>query len=104
MSKIPVYFMPGLAASAQFLSEYNFLKLILKCIYGKFRWLRSLWTIMPRELPKKRPGVNRSFVWRYSGSEMAKHINTRKVIIISSVKSNLESPKDEKPRPLRLTN
>jgi hypothetical protein len=54
MSKIPVYFMPGLAASASILSEYNFLKLILKYILdGKFRWLRSLWTIMPRELPKK---------------------------------------------------
>jgi hypothetical protein len=32
MSKIPVYFMPGLAASTAILKEYNFQKLILKCI------------------------------------------------------------------------
>jgi hypothetical protein len=32
MSKIPVYFMPGLAASTAILKEY-FQKLILKCIF-----------------------------------------------------------------------
>jgi hypothetical protein len=32
MSKIPVYFMPGLAASTAILKEYNFQKL-MKCIF-----------------------------------------------------------------------
>jgi hypothetical protein len=50
--------------------------------------LVNLWTIMPRELPKSKR--KSSSDWSFFGGilvqEMAKHINTRKVIIISSVK------------------
>lgn len=99
MSKIPVYFMPGLAASA--------------LIFERIKLPEDVFEIqlLEWEIPLNKESLD-EYAKRMSGKikhenpvligvsfggilvqEMAKYINARKVIIISSVKSNLEFPR-----------
>lgn len=100
MSKIPVYLMPGLAASTAIFerivlpeNDFEIHLLEWEIPLGK----ESLADYAKRIAAKiKQPnpvliGVS------FGGilvQEMAKYIDVRKVIIISSVKSNLEFPQD----------
>jgi hypothetical protein len=89
MSKIPAYyFMPGLAASASIFERIQLPEADFEVHLWEIPLAKESLDDYAKRIAKikREPGVNRSFVWRYSGSEMAKHINTRKVIIISSVK------------------
>jgi pimeloyl-ACP methyl ester carboxylesterase len=99
MSKIPVYFMPGLAASAAI-----FERVILPEDIFEIHLLE--WEIplaneslaeYAQRITKKIKHENPVLVGVSFGGilvqEMAKYIDARKVIIISSVKSNLEFPR-----------
>ena len=98
MSKIPVYFMPGLAASSAI-----FEKIILP--ENEFEMILLEWEIpLDNEtLPQYAKRISNKIVHpnpvligvSFGGilvQEMAQFINVRKVIIISSVKTNLEFP------------
>ena len=99
MSKIPVYFMPGLAASAAIFER-------IKLPEADFDVHLLEWEIpLPKEslvdyakrMTDKIKDENPVLIGVSFGGilvqEMAKHIDARKVIIISSVKSNLEFPR-----------
>jgi pimeloyl-ACP methyl ester carboxylesterase len=98
MSKIPVYFMPGLAASPTIFEniklpedqfEMHFLEWFLP---NDKESIESYALRMAEKIQDENPvlvGVS------FGGGlvqEIAKHIKTQKVIIISSVKSNTEFP------------
>ncbi|WP_166921897.1 alpha/beta hydrolase [Flavobacterium poyangense] len=99
MSKIPVYFMPGLAASSSIFER-------IQLDDSVFEICLLEWEIpFPKEslsdyalrITKKIKHSNPVLIGVSFGGilvqEIAKHINARKVIIISSVRSNLEFPK-----------
>jgi len=99
MDKIPVYFMPGLAASSAIFER-------IRLPESEFEMFFLEW-----EIPKEKETLS-NYAKRMVGKikhenpvligvsfggilvqEMKRYIPTRKVIIISSVKSNLEFPK-----------
>ncbi|PBJ13661.1 alpha/beta hydrolase family protein [Flavobacterium sp. ACN6] len=99
MSKIPVYFMPGLAASSSIFER-------IKLDGTIFEMCLLEW-----EIPKPKESLS-DYALRISKNikhenpvligvsfggilvqEIAKHINARKVIIVSSVRSNVEFPR-----------
>lgn len=99
MSKIPVYFMPGLAASATI-----FERIVLPEDVFEMHLLE--WEIplaneslaeYAQRITKKIKHENPVLIGVSFGGilvqEMAKYIDAKKVIIISSVKSNLEFPR-----------
>ncbi|NGY38461.1 alpha/beta hydrolase [Flavobacterium sp. XN-5] len=99
MSKIPVYFMPGLAASAAIFER-------IKLPEADFEVHLLEWEIpllkeslvdyakrMTDKIKEKNPVLIGVSFGGILVQEMAKHIDARKVIIISSVKSNLEFPR-----------
>lgn len=99
MSKIPVYFMPGLAASPAIFER-------IKLDESVFETCLLEWEIPhPKEplsdyalrISKKIKHENPVLIGVSFGGilvqEIAKHIQTRKVIIISSVRSNVEFPR-----------
>ncbi|SDX51159.1 alpha/beta hydrolase [Flavobacterium degerlachei] len=99
MSKIPVYFMPGLAASATI-----FERIVLPEDIFEMHLLE--WEIplaneslaeYAQRITKKIKHENPVLIGVSFGGilvqEMAKYIDAKKVIIISSVKSNLEFPR-----------
>ncbi|KLT70872.1 MULTISPECIES: alpha/beta hydrolase [Flavobacterium] len=99
MSKIPVYFMPGLAASSSIFER-------IQLDDSVFEVCLLEWEIpLPKEslseyalrITKKITHPNPVLIGVSFGGilvqEMARHINARKIIIISSVRSNLEFPK-----------
>jgi pimeloyl-ACP methyl ester carboxylesterase len=99
MSKIPVYFMPGLAASSSIFER-------IKLDENIFEMHLLEWEIpQPKEtlsdyalrISKNIKHENPVLVGVSFGGilvqEISKHIKTRKVIIISSVRSNLEFPR-----------
>lgn len=99
MSKIPVYFMPGLAASSSIFER-------IKLDENIFEMFLLEWEIpQPKELltdyalriSKNIKHENPVLIGVSFGGilvqEIAKHIDTRKVIIISSVRSNVEFPR-----------
>jgi pimeloyl-ACP methyl ester carboxylesterase len=99
MSKIPVYFMPGLAASTAIFER-------IALPSDTFEMILLEWEIpldneslaaYAKRITKKIQHENPVLVGVSFGGilvqEMAKHIDARKVIIISSVKSNLEFPR-----------
>jgi pimeloyl-ACP methyl ester carboxylesterase len=99
MSKIPVYFMPGLAASASIferirLPEADFEVHLLE---WEIPLAKESLDDYSKRIAEKIKRENPVLIGVSFGGilvqEMAKHINTRKVIIISSVKSNLEFPR-----------
>ena len=98
MSKIPVYFMPGLAASAMI-----FERIILSA--DVFETVLLEWEIpldketlfdyakrMAQKITHKNPVLIGVSFGGILVQEMSKFIDARKVIIISSVKSNSEFP------------
>lgn len=99
MSKIPVYFMPGLAASATIFER-------IKLPEADFEIHLLEWEIpltkeslvgyakrMTDKIKEENPVLIGVSFGGILVQEMAKHIDARKVIIISSVKSNLEFPR-----------
>lgn len=99
MSKIPVYFMPGLAASSAIFER-------ISLPTEEFEILLLEWEIplqnealseYAKRITTKIKHENPVLIGVSFGGilvqEMAKHLNVRKVVIISSVKSNLEFPR-----------
>ncbi len=99
MNKIPVYLMPGLAASSLIferivLPEDSFEILLLE---WEIPLDKESLTNYAKRISEKIKHKNPVLIGVSFGGilvqEMAKHIDARKVIIISSVKSNLEFPR-----------
>ncbi|POY36499.1 alpha/beta hydrolase [Flavobacterium alvei] len=99
MSKIPVYFMPGLAASSSIFER-------IKLPEDVFETILLEWEIpldnesladYAKRITQKITHPNPVLIGVSFGGilvqEMAKYADTRKVIIISSVKTNIEFPK-----------
>lgn len=99
MNKIPVYFMPGLAASSKI-----FERIVLPA--ELFEIVLLEWEIpldneslteyakrISKKIKHKSPVLIGVSFGGILVQEMAMHIDARKVIIISSVKSNLEFPR-----------
>ena len=98
MSKIPVYFMPGLAASPTIFEniklpedqfEMHFLEWFLP---NDKESIESYALRMTEKIQDENPVLVGVSFGGILVQEMAKHIKTQKVIIISSVKSNTEFP------------
>ena len=99
MSKIPVYFMPGLAASATIFEridlpknqfEYHFLEWTSP---QKQETLQQYAKRMAQLVTKKNAVLIGVSFGGILVQEMAAFCNPRKVIIISSIRSNLQLPK-----------
>ncbi|MCV9928991.1 alpha/beta hydrolase [Flavobacterium sp. LS1R49] len=99
MSKIPVYFMPGLAASATIFERIVLPEDIFEmCL---LEWeipldnesLQDYAKRMTQNIKHPNPVLIGVSFGGILVQEMAKHITARKVIIISSVKSNVEFPR-----------
>jgi pimeloyl-ACP methyl ester carboxylesterase len=99
MSKIPVYFMPGLAASAAIferiaLPDDAFEVFLLEWeIPLEKESLTEYARRMARKIKHEAPVLIGVSFGGILVQEMTRYINVRKVIIISSVKSNLEFPR-----------
>ena len=98
MSKIPVYFMPGLAASPTIFEniklpedqfEMHFLEWFLP---NDKESIESYALRMTDKIQDENPVLVGVSFGGILVQEMAKHIKTQNVIIISSVKSNTEFP------------
>lgn len=98
MNKIPVYFMPGLAASSTIFEN-------IKLPDDQFEMYFLEWFLpfenesienyalrMTKEIKHENPILIGVSFGGILVQEMAKHIHTQKIIIISSVKSNAEFP------------
>ncbi len=98
MSKIPVYFMPGLAASSSIferilLSPDVFETVLLEWeIPLNHEVLHDYAKRLAEKIKHKNPVLIGVSFGGILVQEMAKFVDVRKVIIISSVKSNLEFP------------
>ncbi|MFQ3173665.1 MAG: pimeloyl-ACP methyl ester carboxylesterase [Flavobacterium sp.] len=99
MSKIPVYFMPGLAASATI-----FERIVLPEDIFEIHLLEWEIPLVNESLAEYAERITKKIIHEnpvligvsFGGilvQEMAKYIDARKVIVISSVKSNLEFPR-----------
>jgi pimeloyl-ACP methyl ester carboxylesterase len=98
MSKIPVYFMPGLAASPTIfenikLPEDQFEMHFLEWFLPNYKEsIESYALRMAEKIQDENPVLVGVSFGGVLVQEIAKHIKTQKVIIISSVKSNTEFP------------
>lgn len=98
MNKIPVYFMPGLAASAQIFERIalpvaNFETILLEWeIPLDNETLAEYAQRMTQKITRSNPVLIGVSFGGILVQEMAQFIVTRKIIIISSVKTNLEFP------------
>lgn len=99
MSKIPVYFMPGLAASPSIFERIDLDESIFEmCL---LEWeipldkesLSDYALRMTKNIKHQNPVLIGVSFGGILVQEMARHINARKVIIVSSVRSNLEFPR-----------
>ena len=99
MDRIPVYFMPGLAASSSIferisLDESVFEVFLLEWeIPQKKESLSDYALRITQKIKHKNPVLIGVSFGGILVQEMAKHIETRKVIIISSVRCNTEFPR-----------
>ena len=99
MAKIPVYFMPGLAASPIIfenisLPEEQFEVFLLEwCLPLENESLEDYALRMTKNIKLENPVLIGVSFGGILVQEMALHIKTKKVIIISSVKSNKEFPR-----------
>ncbi|WP_320814383.1 alpha/beta hydrolase [Flavobacterium sp.] len=99
MSKIPVYFMPGLAASPTIFENIKLPEDEFEIIF--LEWfvpfnkesLEDYALRMTKNIKHENPVLIGVSFGGILVQEMAKHINVRKTIIISSVKSNKEFPR-----------
>lgn len=98
MTKIPVYFMPGLAASTSIFERISLPEETFEMFFLEWEIPLEKESLVDYALrmTKKITHQNPVLIGVSFGGilvqEMAKHINVRKIIIISSVKSNLEFP------------
>lgn len=99
MNKIPVYFMPGLAASIAIFeriklpeSEFEMFFLEWEMPYDK-ETLKEYAKRMTQKIAHENPVLIGVSFGGILVQEMAHFISVRKIVIISSVKSNLEFPK-----------
>ncbi len=98
MSKIPVYFMPGLAASSSIFERIVLPEAVFEMVLLEWEIPLENETLQEyaKRITQKIIHPNPVLIGVSFGGilvqEMAKFINVRKVIIISSVKSNLEFP------------
>lgn len=99
MSKIPVYFMPGLAASATIFERIALPEDVFEMhlLEWEIPLANESLAEYAQRITKKIKHENPALIGVSFGGilvqEMAKYIETKKVIIISSVKSNLEFPR-----------
>ena len=99
MSKIPVYFMPGLAASSTIferikLDESVFEMCLLEWEIPELKESLSDYAVrISKKIKHENPFLIGVSFGGILVQEMAKHIDVRKVIIISSVRSSLEFPR-----------
>ncbi|MFH6993642.1 alpha/beta hydrolase [Flavobacterium sp. FlaQc-48] len=99
MSKIPVYFMPGLAASPAIferikLDESVFEVCLLEWEIPKLKESLSDYALrISKKIKHENPVLIGVSFGGILVQEIAKHLKTRKVIIISSVRSNAEFPR-----------
>lgn len=99
MSKIPVYMMPGLAASSTIFERIVLPDAIFEIVLLEWEIPLDTETLAQyaKRISQKIIHPNPVLIGVSFGGilvqEMSKFINTRKVIIISSVKSNLEFPR-----------
>ena len=102
MNKIPVYFMPGLAASTAIFENIDLPKISFEVYY--LEWFIPLENESLKNYAKRMAQnihhENAVLIGVSFGGilvqEMAQFLNLKKIIIISSVKSNLELPKKMK--------
>lgn len=97
MTKIPVYFMPGLAASSSIFERIllpdSFEKVLLEWeIPLENESLKDYAKRISLKIDKENPVLVGVSFGGILVQEISKYIDVRKVIIISSVKSNLEFP------------
>ncbi len=98
MDKIPVYFMPGLAAGSAIFERISFPEDNFEVIHlewvipNKKETLADYAKRMTENIKHENPVLIGVSFGGILVQEMAKFITVRKVIIISSVKSNLEFP------------
>lgn len=99
MSKVPVYFMPGLAASSAIFERIVLSEDVFESIFLEWEIPLEKETLAEyaKRIAQKIQHPNPVLIGVSFGGvlvqEMAKFVDARKVIIISSVKSNLELPK-----------
>lgn len=99
MSKIPVYFMPGLAASSLIFERISLPTDVFETILLEWEIplekesLSDYAQRMAKKVTHEKPVLIGVSFGGILVQEMATFINVRKVIIISSVKSNLEFPR-----------
>ncbi|PQJ19649.1 alpha/beta hydrolase [Tenacibaculum sp. SG-28] len=100
MPKVPIYFVPGLAANPRIFEHLNLSKALFECHYLEWiipkasdesisEYAKRMCTFVKEENPIL-VGVSFGGIMV---QEMSKHIACRKVIIVSSIKSNAELPK-----------
>jgi pimeloyl-ACP methyl ester carboxylesterase len=98
MSKIPVYLMPGLAASSTIFEYIKFPEETFELYYLEWFLPNDKETIedyalrMTKKIKHKNPVLIGVSFGGILVQEMALHIKTRKTVIVSSVKSNKELP------------
>src|SRR4051812_21032031 len=98
MNKVPVYFMPGLAASTAIFERILLSENIFEIVFLEWEIPLQQETLSEyaKRIVQKIEHPNPVLIGVSFGEilvqEMAKFIDARKVIIISSVKSNLEFP------------
>lgn len=99
MTKIAVYFMPGLAASSDIFERIQLSNSIFEVVLLKWEIPLQGETLMhyAKRMSLKITHKNPVLIGVSFGGilvqELAQHIQTQKIIIISSVKSNLEFPR-----------
>ncbi|WP_269223575.1 alpha/beta hydrolase [Flavobacterium sp. IMCC34518] len=99
MNKIPVYFMPGLAASVAIFERIKLSESEFEMFFLEWEIPREKETLLEyaKRLAEKIKHENPILIGVSFGGilvqEMSRFIKVQKVIIISSVKSNLEFPK-----------
>jgi predicted esterase YcpF (UPF0227 family) len=102
MNKIPIYFMPGLAASPEIFERITFPEDLFELFFLEWELPLESESLVAyaKRIAGKITHSNPVLIGVSFGGilvqEMTQFLNTRKVIIISSVKSNLEFPKKMK--------
>jgi hypothetical protein len=98
MSKVPVYFMPGMAASPLIFERIEFPEEQLECFFLEWELPKKQESLanyakrMCKKIKHEKPVLIGVSFGGILVQEMKKFIDTRKVIIISSIKCNKELP------------
>lgn len=98
MSRIPVYFMPGLAASAAIFERINLPKEVFETVLLEWELplanesLKAYAQRISKKIIHENPVLIGVSFGGILVQEMAEFLDVKKIIIISSVKTNLEFP------------